>query len=182
VVTVIPTALVAAMWAVPLVGAAVGFDHWRRARRTRRRTIEVLGIVPELACVVAPGTAERTAALAHALARRLGASRQEAAAAAAAARLRGLAALGDEDQVLTEGGISSEIGLLVREAVNAQSGEAGHLAAAVRVVHHFDSGGGDDPSLWPGALFRTVVEHSTGHERQAAQALAHLVRGGVPSA
>lgn len=161
-------------WLVPLVLVAFALERTIRARRTRRQTVDALARVPELAGDAPPGTAERAAVWADALARALGA---DPADAAVAARLHGL-----HPDVLTDSGISPAIAALVRQATNAPRGQAQGGAAAVRVARSFARRPLDDPSQRSGALFRTVVDHPSGDERRAAEALVHLVQGGRPSA
>jgi hypothetical protein len=161
-------------WLVPLAMAAFALERTIRARRTRRQTVGALGRIPELAGEVPPGTADRAAGWAYAVAREL---EVDSGRAATAARLHGL-----DPAVLTESGIPPEIAALVRQVTNAPRGQAQGEAAAVRVAHSFARRPLDDPSQWSGALFRTVVDHPAGDERRAAEALVHLVQGGRPSA
>lgn len=166
--------MIALVWLAPLVLVAFAVERTIRARRTRRQTVDALARIPELAGDVPPGTADRAADWAGALARELGA---DPAVAATAARLHGL-----HPDVLTESGISADITGLVRQATNAPRGQAQGGAAAVRVARSVARRPLDDASQRSGVLFRTVVDHPSGDERRAVEALVHLVQGGSPSA
>ena len=168
------TAVLVGLWAVPLAAVLYAAARGRRARLSRRQTVDVLALIPELTGGVAPGTATRAADVAAAVAGRLG---LDPGVVATAARLYGVA-----PEVLTESGICPGIATVVRDATNAPRGQAQGEAAVVRVAHTYARRAGETRAPASGVLFTTVVDHAAGDERHAAEALVHLVQGGACSA
>ena len=178
--------------AVPLVLAALAIERWAQVRHIRRQTLDVLSVVPELAGVATTGEAERTAATAAAVSKRLGLGRHEVRQAAAAGRLRGLAELGAAaegvaqarlvSQITTESGLSPSVTRLVNEVLTTSGDRAGKAAAAVRVAVTFERKRTEPHVTTAGALFGTVAAHGAGNDRQAAAALVSLMQVPLRSA
>ncbi|HEX9969855.1 MAG TPA: hypothetical protein VGB03_06920 [Acidimicrobiales bacterium] len=177
---------------IPLALALVAADRWDRARRTRRQLVDALAAVPELADVLPAGATEQAAALAAAVARRLGLAEGDLARVVDAVRLRPLAdvpaaaaqgavaAARAVAAVTTESVIPRATGVVLDEALTAPRGRAGQAAAVVRVVDSYVRKLAVMPDSPAGALFATVARHPSGYERRAAEALVHVVQGVSP--
>lgn len=187
------TALVLAV-VIPLALALAAADRWERARRTRRQLFDALASVPELAEVVPPGAGEQAAAVAAAVARRIGVEEHDVAQVVDAVRLRPLAdvpaaaaqgpvaAARALASMATESVVHRSTAALLDEALTAPRGRAGRAAAVVRVVDCYVRRVAATPDSPAGALFATVAKHPSGYERRAAEALVHVVQGTPASA
>ncbi|MDQ3148088.1 MAG: hypothetical protein M3R01_14365, partial [Actinomycetota bacterium] len=191
--------VMAAVAAFPLLITRFSFQRYAQARETLSQTVQALGLVPELAGLVAIGHSERTATYARAIADELGFGAALSDRIVTASRLKHLGAVPfdpvDPDQpttlpepaevaasgalILREAGFPTEVAELIELS---RVGALGHPspsleAAVVRVATAFDEVVGEDETAVPRGL---AVVSSMAHDantRRAAAALLEVAAG-----
>jgi hypothetical protein len=184
----------AAVAAFPLLITRFSFDRHAGATDTLEQTVQALGLVPELAGLVALGHSERAATYAVEIAHELDLDRSAVTRVVTATRLHHLGAVpfeADDDaedsppreiaaqgaRILREAGFPEDVADLL-ESANADTldAEAPSLeAAVVRVAATFDEIVGGDAGEADRGLALVTAAARDPHSRRAAAALMELV-------
>jgi hypothetical protein len=183
-------ALVAAF---PVLITRFSFQRYAAARDTLDQTVQALGLVPEMAGLIAIGHSERAAVYAAAVADTLGLGRGSGQRVVTATRLHHLGGVpydpGDPDEpaqppeplevaaggarILREAGFPEDVADLVQQAAGGGlDGEAPSLeAAVVRVAGSFDDVVGDDGEATSRGLAAVSAAAAGTYDRRAVAAL-----------